>query len=323
MALLNEGQITTSLPPLPKRFEHHALFSYADGDTPYVRAVREALPKEVKVFDYKTAPIWGRKLEKALEQKYKHEAPFCVVFISQFYLASPWTETELKIVSRVANEKPGYMLPVVLDGTIVPEIEGIGWLDERLTPEEVAAQLVAKICEPPPKPWWFYVSTEAKVALAVVLLALVLTVYFIRPSRTQIKSVQVTEEAIIAHLANSGPMTKTATIVGQRLRFGDLPIEDKELRLGEPGSATIGRGEHDVELIALELLTECGPDEIRPNKHRVLPLLDQKQVTLEIDIRESDDAPDQSRRRSLTFPAANLTPFVRKLVSGRDTPCFD
>src|SRR5687768_14639541 len=140
----------TSLPPLPKRFRHHAVFSYASADAEYVRAVHAALPEEVDAFDYAEGGMWGEQLVKGLEHRYKNEAPFCVVFISQAYLASPWTNKELAIVQRVAKRKPGYMLPVVLDGTIVPEIGGIVWLDKTLTPEQLAARLVAKIREPPP-----------------------------------------------------------------------------------------------------------------------------------------------------------------------------
>jgi hypothetical protein len=320
MALLTkEGAV----PPPPKRFQYHAVFSYASADAEYVSAVHEALPEEVLAFDYKEGEMWGQKLAKEIERRYKNDALFCVVFISKAYLASPWTTKELAIVQRVARRKPGYMLPVVLDGTIVPEIEGIVWLDKSLTPEQLAARLVAKIREPPPKPWWFYVSTEVKVAMAAALLALILfarpAINFFRPSKTSIRSVEANAQAITAHLMNSGP--KSATVVGQRLMFGSLPFEDKELRLEPSESATIAPGERDVKLIALELLTKCDADGIRPNKEKVEPLLDQQPVTLAIDIRESDDAPGHSTRRIVTFPAARLKPLVRKLVSGRDSDC--
>ncbi len=322
MALLNETPKTTLLPPLPKRFRHHVLFSYASADKEYVRAVHAALPEEVDAFDYAEDGMWGEKLVKGLERRYKNEAPFCVVFISNAYLASPWTTKELAIVSRVAKRKPGYMLPVLLDGTTVPEIEGIVWLDKTLTPEELAARLVTKICEPPPKPWWFYVSTEAKVAVAAVLLALILfarpAVNHFRPSRTSIQSVNANEN-ITAHVVNSGP--KSATMVGQRLKFGALPIVDTELRLDKPASATIAPGEHDVKLIALALETKCDAEGVRPDKYEVEKLLDQQLVTLEIDIRESDDAPGQSTRQIVTFPAARLKPFVIKGVAGNANTC--
>lgn len=328
MSLLNETPKTTPLLPLPKRFRHHVLFSYASADKEYVRAVHAALPdaafpEKVDAFDYAEDGMWGEQLVKGIERRYKNEAPFCVVFISNAYLASPWTTKELAIVSRVAKRKPGYMLPVLLDGTTVPEIEGIVWLDKTLTPEQLAARLVAKIRQPPPKPWWFYISTEVKVAVAAVLLALILfsrqAVNHFLPSNTEVTSVVEVKEDITAHVVNSGP--KSATMVGQRLKFGALPIEDTELRLDKPASATIAPGEHDVKLIALALETKCDAEGIRPDKYEVEKLLDQQSVTLEIDIRESDDAPGQSTRQIVTFPAARLKPFVIKGVAGNANTC--
>ena len=323
MTLLTKGENVTPLPPLPKRFRHHAVFSYASADADYVRAVHASLPEEVDAFDYAEGGMWGEQLVKGIEHRYKNEAPFCVVFISRAYLASPWTNKELAIVQRVAKRKPGYMLPVVLDGTIVPEIEGIVWLDKTLTPEQLAARLVAKIREPPPKPWWFYVSTEVKVAAAAVLLALILfagpAVNFFRPSRTSIQSVGASEQGITAHLVNAGP--KSATVVGQRLKFGALPIEDTELRLDKAASATITPGARDVKLIALTLLTKCDADGIRPNNDTVEALLDRQPVTLEVDIRESDDAPGHTTRRIAMIPAGRLKPFVRRWVGNNVPDC--
>jgi len=269
--------------------------------------------------------MWGETLVKGLERRYRNLAPFCVVFISQAYLASPWTKQELGIVQRVAKRKPGYMLPVVLDGTIVPEIEGIVWLDKTLTPEQLAARLVAKIQEPPPKPWWFYVSTELKIAIGAVLLALILfapqAVKYFRPSDTSIQSwPHVSAQGLTVHIVNSGP--KSATLVGQRLKFGALPLEDTALRLDKSASATIAPGGGDVKLITRELLTRCNADGIRPKKDTVVPLLGQQPVILEIDVRESNDAPDQPTRHSVKFPAVRLTPLVLgKAVSDYDSDC--
>jgi hypothetical protein len=318
-----QGENVTTLPPLPKRFRHHVMLSYASTDAPYVHAVRDALrEKGVKVFDYADGMMVGEELEKGLEDHYTNDAPFCVVFLSPAYLKSTYTKQELAIVQRVATRKTGYMLPVI-DGTIVPEIEKIVWLDKRtLTAEELARRLFTRICQPPRKPWWFY-STELQIASAAVLLALILfarpAINHFRPSKTAIRSVNANEQAIVVHVENSGP--KSATIVGQRLKFGALPIENAELRLDKSQSATILPGEHDVTLISRELLTKCGDEGIRPNKWTVEPLLLQQPVTLQIDIHESNDAPGHSTPRMGTIPAARLKPLVRKLVSGRDSPC--
>jgi hypothetical protein len=322
MALLSEIHKPTPLPPPPKRFKHHVLFSYAAEDEEYVNAVHAALPPEVNVFNYKRTGIWGRKLAKELEHIYKNEAPFCVVFFSEAYFKSEWTEKELAVVSRVEAGKPGYMLPVVLDGPVPEAIKEIAWLDNTHSAKDLADRIVAKIQEPPPKPWWFYLSMQAKVAIAAVLLALIVftprIINHFRPSRTQVMSVNATEQVITATVKNSGP--KSATIVGQRLRFGALPIEDAELRL-DKSAAAIAPGDHALTLTVLTLETKCDAEGIRPNKYKVEPLLDRQFVTLEIDIRESDDAPGKSRRQIVTIPAARLKPLVRKWVQGYDSDC--
>ena len=323
MALLSEIQKPTSRPPLPKRFKYHVLFSYASEDHPYVKAVEEALPEEVKVFNYEKGEMWGEELAKGIEHRYKNTAPFCVVFISKAYLDSHWTTKELGIVSRVAKGKPGYMLPVVVDGTVVPEIEKIVWLDEKLSEQQVAERIVAKIQEPPPKPWWFYLSMQAKVAIAAVVLALVVfaptIIDLFRPSRSEVAHVATTD-AITATIVNRGP--KRATIVGQRLKFGALPIVDTKLRLDPPASATIGPGENKVKLIALTLDPKCIDGHL-PNNAEIEPLLDHRRITLEIDIRESDDAPGQWLRQIVKIPAENLKSFVRKLVANNENENSD
>jgi hypothetical protein len=187
------------------------------------------------------------------------------------------------------------------------------WLDGTLPAEQLAKLIDGTIRRPPPARWWFYLSTPVKVAAAVLLLAVVLWFW---PSRTMLKSADANADAIVAHVVNVSP--KSSTLVGQRLKFGSLPIEDIDLRLDSP---TIFPGEHDIKLITFELLTRCGADGFRPNKHKVDLLLGQQPVTLEIDIRESDDAPGKWRRRSVTFPAAHLKPLVGRLVEGRDALC--
>lgn len=327
MALLVEGQSVASLPPLPKRFQFHVAFSYSSADAEYVGRVSAALPEGIKHFDYRTdaskSETWGRDLEKQLVHVYKNAALFCVVFISRAYTANKWTQLERKVASRVAKRKPGYVLPVLLDDTKVPELENLVWIDGSVPPEELAELIAGAIRRPPPRPWWFYLSTEVKVAAAALLLALVLfgrpAVNLFRPSRTSIVSVGANAQAITVHMANRGP--KSATIVGQRLKFGALPIEDAELRLDRSQSATIAPGERDVKMTALTLTPECDPDGNRPNNAEIEPLLVQHTVTLEVDVRESDDAPGQTTRRIAPIPAARLKPFVRKWVPTRVPPC--
>ena len=259
--------------------------------------------------------MWGERLARGIERRYKNEAPFCVVFISEDYLAKKWTKKELAIVVTVNERKPGYMLPVMRSGDVPEEIKEIVWLETTLSADKVAARIVAKLRDPPPAPWWFFISTREKVAAAVLLLAVILWFW---PSRTTLKSADANSAGIIAHVVNVAP--KTSTLVGQRLKFGSLPLEDFELRLNKSGSPTIFPGEHDIALTTLEIVTKCA-DGIRPSKHKVEPLLGKQLVTLEIDIRESDDAPGKFRRKTTTFPAAHLKPLVGRLVEEDDAQC--
>jgi len=312
----------TSIPPVPKPFRYHVLFSYAGKNAEYVQAVLDALPEEVKCFDYKKDPIWGFELKKELERRYTYEALFCVVFISEAYLAKDWTAIELTVVRRVAKRKPGYMLPVLLDGEMPAEIAGIARLDQQ-TPQQLAERIVARICGPPPKWWWSYVTLEVKIAAAAALLALILfarpTINYFRPSRTSIQSVRANADAIIVHLRNDGP--KSATIAGQRLKFGILPIEDAPLRLDAPASATVLPGESDVKMTVTTLEPKCGSDGNRPNNDAIAQRLGRQIVTLEVDVQESNGAPGHPIPKRTPITAADLKPFIGKWVPSRVPPC--
>jgi len=323
MALLSEGKPTPPSPPKLRRFSVHAAFSYANEDAGLVARVSALLPKDIKVHDYKTREGIirgaGYLLKENLEKIYEYEAMFVFAFISKAYASSDYTQIEWKAASRAAENKPGYLIPIHIEDTDMTISET--WLDGTLPDADLAGLIEGAIYRPPPRPWWFYLSLEVKIAAAAALLVLILfarpAINHFLPSRTRLKSADANVQAIVAHVVNSGP--KSSTLVGERLKFGALPIEDKELRLET--SPTIAPGERDVKLIALELVTKCGNDGIRPNKHKIEPLLGPQPITLEIDIRESDDAPGKSRRQFVTFPAAQLKPLVGRLVSGRDTPC--
>jgi hypothetical protein len=312
-------------PPRLKRFAVHAAFSYAKEDADYVRRVGDALPKGIKVHDYKTRDgilkVVGLDLKKTLKHIYQYEAMFVFAFISKAYAESEYAQIEWEAAKRAAKHKRGYLIPVRLEETDM--VISQTWLDGTLPAAQVADLIEGAIRRPPPAEWWFYLSTQVKVAAAAALLTLVLSAYpiylWLWPSRTWLKSADANVDGIIAHVVNDGP--KSATIVGKRLKFGSLPIEDSELRLDKSESPTIAHGERDVKLITMALATKCGADGFLVNKRKVEPLLGQQPITLEIDIRESDDTPGKSRRRIVTFPAARLKPLVRRLVLGYETLC--
>lgn len=320
----------TAIPAPPGRFKYHVLLSYSSKDASYVHAVREALLQEkVKVFDYAEERFLGESLNKGIERRYKNEALFCAVFISEEYLdvSSTWTKKEFAIVLRVAKQKPGYMLPLLLGVKAPDEIEDIAWLDvgyeqsRKISPVDLAASIVTKILDPPPKQWWFYVSWQVKLAIAAALFALILfarpIIDHFRPSRTSVLFTGATEQAITVHVANTGP--NNATIVGQRLKFGGLPIEDSELRI-DKSSATIAPGGRDVRLTVLTLQPRCTAGGHRLDSAEIVPLLDTQNVILEVNVQESDDAPGHPSIRPATIPGARLKPFVGKWVPGNVDP---
>ncbi len=315
------------LPPpfKPMRFTYHAAFSYSSTNERYVSRVLAALlPKGIKIFDYKTEEgniaVAGHTIEY-LERIYEYEAMLVFAFLSKAYADSKFTKDEWEAASRATKRKPRYLIPVLFDETLEETGMSVSsiCLGGKLSAEDLAVRIEGAIRLPPPKPWWFYLSTEVKVAAAAVLLALIVALILIQPSRTKILSADANAQAITAHIANIGP--KSATVVGQRLKFGALPIEEAELGIDNNRIAPVV---HDVTLTTMEILTKCNDDGIRPNKHKVEGLLDQqpaKLVTLEVDIQESNDAPGRSTRQVVTLPAARLKPLVERLVSGRDTQC--
>jgi len=89
----------------------------------------------------------------------------------------------------------------------------------------------------------------------------------------------------------------------------------------DPESTRIWPGEHSVTLTLTAIVPKCGADDHRLNNDAVAALLDRHDVTLEIDVRESDDAPGRLRTRKETIPAASLEPFIRKWVPHSVPPC--
>ena len=308
-------------PKLLRRFDYHAALSYSSKDESKVRPVSDALQRKgIKVYDYQTdeslAKVVGYDLKKTLTHIYEKEAMFVVAFISADYSKSEFTRIEREAAERAAKHKRGYLIRVLFEETPEPDI----WLNGTLPPERLAGLIENTIRRPPPKPWWFYVSMEMKVAAAAVLLAMIIfarpIINHFLPSRTSVASFDASTEAITAHLKNAGP--KSATITGQRLTFGALPIENAELSLDTSESATIAPGERDVKLTVKMLDTKCDTAHYRPNNDRIVALLGDRKVTRVVDVQESNGAIGHP---SATIPATRLTPFIRKWVPSHVPPC--
>ena len=132
-----------------KRYE--VALSFADPDRPYVRRVAEALQsRNRRVFydEFEQVRLWGKDLFQHLNQLYRTQAIYCVVFVSEHYIRKVWTQHELKAIQAGAFEMDReFLLPARFDDSQLPgQNPTVGYLDLRaLEPESLADMLDRKL----------------------------------------------------------------------------------------------------------------------------------------------------------------------------------
>ena len=138
-----------------KDFQYDVCLSFAGEDRAYVKRVAGELRKRgVRVFydEYAQADMWGKDLFTHLDDAYQNAARFCVLFASRHYARRVWTNHERESAqARAIREHREYILPVRFDRTRIPGLRPtVGYVDaSRLSPEKVAALVVAKIGDRP------------------------------------------------------------------------------------------------------------------------------------------------------------------------------
>lgn len=125
--------------------------SFAGEDRPYIAKVAEALRlRDVRVFydaQYETE-LWGKDLYQYLDDVYRRQARFCVVFVSAAYVAKQWTNHELRSAqARAFESSQEYLLPARFDATELPGLPPTtGYIDIRdRSPESLADLIAAKV----------------------------------------------------------------------------------------------------------------------------------------------------------------------------------
>jgi len=127
------GQTKTnevSIPQTPRlsHYNYDVAVSFAGEDRRIVQQYCDILssnPNGLKVFydEYEQSELWGANLYDKLDEVYRTQALFCVIFISKHYVAKVWKNHERKSAqARALHENREYVLPVRLDDT---EIAGI------------------------------------------------------------------------------------------------------------------------------------------------------------------------------------------------------
>lgn len=107
-------------------FKYDVALSFAEEDREFVDCVaRQLTDKGLKIFydDYERIRRWGSDLLVDLDDVYRKQARFCVVFVSRYYKEKKWTNYELRsALIRALKTKRIYILPFRLDDTDIPEL---------------------------------------------------------------------------------------------------------------------------------------------------------------------------------------------------------
>jgi hypothetical protein len=139
--------------------------SFAGEDRDYVDEVARHLKDlGVKVFYDNDAQVdlWGKNLTEYLDEIYRNQSRYCLMFVSKHYAAKMWTKHERQSAfDRAMTQDQEYVLPVRFDDTVLPGLRtGVGYLDgTRVTPRrlaEMAAQKLGAATPPQRQAGWEY-----------------------------------------------------------------------------------------------------------------------------------------------------------------------
>jgi hypothetical protein len=145
-----ESKIHKSIEKENKAYQYDVALSYASEDGEYVGKVASFLRDKISCFfdKDKSSELWGEDLPDYLDDVYRNDSLYCMLFISKYYKQKMWTNHERRsALARAVKERRPYILPVRFDDT---EIEGlrdtINYFDARkLTPEQIGDAFLKKL----------------------------------------------------------------------------------------------------------------------------------------------------------------------------------
>lgn len=126
-------------------------FSFAGEDRDYVDQVAfYTRHRGISVFydNYNRIELWGKDLYVHLDEIYRKESRYCVIFASAHYKKKLWTNHERRSAqARAFSEHSEYILPARFDDTEIPGVPPtIGYIDLRsLDPKEFAEMISEKV----------------------------------------------------------------------------------------------------------------------------------------------------------------------------------
>lgn len=138
-----------------KEYKYQVALSFAGEDRVYADEVANCLRKNsVNVFydNFEEDVLWGKDLYVYLDNVYRKESKFCVMFLSKNYAKKVWTNHERQSAqARAFQENEEYILPVKLDDTEIPGIRPtLGYVDGRENdPQQICKKILAKLSVKP------------------------------------------------------------------------------------------------------------------------------------------------------------------------------
>ena len=135
----------------PHRAPYDVSLSYASEDRDYVsRVAAELRSAGVSIFydRYEEVTSWGKNLVEHLEDVYRNQSRFVVIFISKHYVAKAMPTLEVRsALARAIQQQEEYVLPARFDDTPVPGLQTTtAYVDcGSKTPTEMALLIRQKI----------------------------------------------------------------------------------------------------------------------------------------------------------------------------------
>jgi hypothetical protein len=139
---------------MTKEYKYDVALSFAGKDRQYVNRVYTYLSAHgLKPFYDKAEEIelWGKDLVARLDEIYRKEARYCVMFISKYYLQKAWPRHERRSALARAITDEGYILPTRFDDSDIPGLPPtIHYIDLRKkSPEKLGELIVQKLSRKP------------------------------------------------------------------------------------------------------------------------------------------------------------------------------
>ena len=131
--------------------DYEICLSFAGEQRNYVEEVaRELKSHSIRVFydNDEQVSLWGKDLYSYLDQIYRCQSQYCVLFVSEAYAEKRWTNHERKSAqARAFEENSEYILPARFDDAQIPGLpDTIGYIDlNQVSPKKLATFIRRKL----------------------------------------------------------------------------------------------------------------------------------------------------------------------------------